>query len=186
MGLFGLAGSAISAGVSATIAAKNRKFQKKMYKSRYQYTMEDMRKAGLNPMLAMQTGVGGGVPSGAMAQIPDFGATANTAKRVDNETALSKAQREGVEATTAKTVKETELLSTELPRAHSMEAFDANVVAPLLQKLQQFMDSSGKNEAKADSIIQEFNEKAEAWMKTAPSKAKAWMGLTGQKGKKKK
>ena len=69
-----LGGSAITAGVSAKIAAQNRAFQERMTKHRYQYQMEDMRKAGLNPMLAFGQSPPA-APPGAMAQIPDFGAS---------------------------------------------------------------------------------------------------------------
>lgn len=54
---------------SANKAARsNRRFQKHMYQHRYQYQMEDMAKAGLNPILAYQQGAGG-TPSGAQANI---------------------------------------------------------------------------------------------------------------------
>jgi hypothetical protein len=71
---FSMIGSAISAGVSAKVAYENRKFQERMTKNRYQYQMEDMRKAGLNPILASGQAPPG-APPGAMAQIPDFGKT---------------------------------------------------------------------------------------------------------------
>lgn len=70
----GLAGSGISAGVSAHIASENRKFQERMYKHRYQYQVDDLKKAGLNPALAYGQAPPG-PPGGAMAQIPDFGAS---------------------------------------------------------------------------------------------------------------
>lgn len=70
-GGLGLAGSLASAALSAEQAAKQRKFQERMYKHRYRYTMADMEKAGLNPIL-MQPGVGS-APAGAMGQVPDLG-----------------------------------------------------------------------------------------------------------------
>lgn len=52
---------------------RNRAFQERMYKNRFTYSMEDMRRAGLNPMLAAGMGLGGGgSPSGSMASIPNF------------------------------------------------------------------------------------------------------------------
>lgn len=65
-------GSAASAAVSAKIASDNRKFQERMTKNRYQYQMADMKKAGLNPILASGQAPPG-APPGAMASIPDFG-----------------------------------------------------------------------------------------------------------------
>lgn len=40
-------------------------FQERSYKSRYQWQMEDMVQAGLNPMLSYQTGAGGALPGAA-------------------------------------------------------------------------------------------------------------------------
>lgn len=56
-------------------AALNRQFQMDFYKNRYQWQMADMRKAGLNPILAYKQGAPGGA-SGSMAQIGNiFGRT---------------------------------------------------------------------------------------------------------------
>jgi len=74
LGLGSLFGSGMSAAASAAIAAKNRKFQERMTRHRYRYQMEDMKLAGLNPMLAMGQSPPG-APPGAAAQIPDFGAS---------------------------------------------------------------------------------------------------------------
>jgi len=59
----GIAGAGLLGGIlgnkaSAEEAQRNRRFQRKMYKHRYQYTVEDMRRAGLNPALAYQQGGG--------------------------------------------------------------------------------------------------------------------------------
>ena len=79
-GLAGLAGSAASAALAAREAKKNRKFQKKMYQNRFQYSVRDMKKAGINPIAAAGMGLGGGgSPSGSMASMPDMGSAASTA-----------------------------------------------------------------------------------------------------------
>ncbi len=46
-----------------------------MMETVYQRTMKDMRKAGLNPILAYKMGGVQSAPSGAMPTIPDFGST---------------------------------------------------------------------------------------------------------------
>jgi hypothetical protein len=58
-------------------AGKNRNFQERMYKNRYSYQMEDMRTAGLNPMLAMHAQPPGG-PAGSMASAPGFSSSAGS------------------------------------------------------------------------------------------------------------
>lgn len=62
-GLSNLAGSALA----SHEASKNRDFQERMYKHRYQFQMQDMKAAGLNPMLAMGSSPPG-APSGATAK----------------------------------------------------------------------------------------------------------------------
>lgn len=71
-GLFGAAGGL--AQTSANKAAQQRqfRFQEMMYRNRYQFTMEDMQAAGLNPILAYRQGGGGAPPGGAMAGAPNI------------------------------------------------------------------------------------------------------------------
>lgn len=70
-GSLGLAGGLASAAASFALQEDAQKFAKGMYKHRYRYTMDDMRKAGLNPILAYSQGVGGGV-SAPMGNAPDM------------------------------------------------------------------------------------------------------------------
>ena len=73
-----VAGSLISAKMSQRSADKQMAFQADMSGTAYQRAMADMKKAGLNPILAGKLGPAS-TPSGAMANIPDFGQTFNTA-----------------------------------------------------------------------------------------------------------
>lgn len=52
-----------------------RKFQERMYRHRYRYTVEDMKAAGLNPMLAVMSGAAGSPPAGPQP-IPTVNPTA--------------------------------------------------------------------------------------------------------------
>ena len=67
-----IGGSALSYALSKKEAKRQRRFQERMFRNRYSYTMEDMRNAGLNPILAAKQGPGS-APGGAMAQVPDLG-----------------------------------------------------------------------------------------------------------------
>ena len=53
---------------SAQQATNQMNFQERMRETQYQTAIDDMKKAGLNPMLAYQQG-GAGTPSGAMGQV---------------------------------------------------------------------------------------------------------------------
>lgn len=85
-------------------AKKNRKFQERMSRHSYRYAMEDMKAAGLNPILAYQQG-GASTPGGATAATPDLsnlGDTLNTGRKVGSEKALLKANIDLATQSTAK------------------------------------------------------------------------------------
>ena len=75
-GAIGALGGLGSAYLGSQSSEKGIKFQKKLAKRRYQWLMEDLRKAGLNPMLA----IGGATPPGgggtAAYEPPNIGASA--------------------------------------------------------------------------------------------------------------
>lgn len=103
--IFGGIGSAIIGGATSALgaqvqnkvaqreAAKQRDFQEKMYKNRYRYQMEDMRRAGLNPILAYQNAPPG-APSGAQARVSNVGEAAVQGAASGATTGLANLQRE--------------------------------------------------------------------------------------------
>lgn len=68
-------------------------YNKEMYENRYQWQMEDMRKAGLNPMLSAHTGAGGagsvGLPG---TSVPDLGSSAVAGMRASTAERQAKQQ----------------------------------------------------------------------------------------------
>jgi len=72
------ASSLIGIGTTALSQSRQYKYARKLYRNRYQWAVQDMRKAGLNPILA--AGSPGGVPSapGGVGQMPP-GSTAKDA-----------------------------------------------------------------------------------------------------------
>ncbi len=99
-----LASSGMQAFFNAREGKKARRFAKKMYKKRYQYTVEDMRKAGLNPVLLAGASPGGvGAPSPARIDKPRLGeaATAYAAMRLQaaqTKLTMASARKAEVEA----------------------------------------------------------------------------------------
>ncbi len=117
MPLGALIGSGIQAGIAAGAASRSRRWARKNYKHRFQWSMEDMRKAGLNPILAAGGGLGG---SGAMGNVPpaatpDVGRNITAARQVGNQKRLWNAQIEATTAQAAKTRQETENLGRQQP-----------------------------------------------------------------------
>lgn len=92
----GIAG-ALSAGLGGALSAgeakKQRKWQEKMRATAYQATMEDMRKAGLNPILAYKQGATS-AGSGAAARFPDVGQAFASGAQAGSATFIRKKQGE--------------------------------------------------------------------------------------------
>lgn len=137
----GAAGSAASTAASFAMQKRAQEFQKSMYQHRYQYQMNDMRKAGLNPILSYRTGApgSGGSPMGS---IPDMGqsmtaglARGAEASKAGNARSLMNAQRGAADASAvaagaaaehsaasaAKARTETAIMGAELQRAKILQ-----------------------------------------------------------------
>lgn len=91
MGIFsGIAGSLVSS--AAGLFSANRANQQNVtnYKNRHQWEVEDLKKAGLNPVLSANNG--GSVAAAPMPNIPNLGDTINSGKSVDNQSKAVKSQ----------------------------------------------------------------------------------------------
>lgn len=107
-------GSIVSGLTQNRQAAKNRKFQKKMYQRRYQYTVKDMKKAGLNPILAAGNLGGGTGTPGAMPSTPDYGSSVGTGVKLAQEGKLKKEQRELANQQAAQSAVQIKLLEAQI------------------------------------------------------------------------
>lgn len=126
--LGGLAGGLVSTLYSAQMGSKvakdNRAFQRDMSSTAHQREVQDLAKAGLNPILSATGGAGASTPSGATAPIPDVGSTLskgvssalqykalkNTIKETESRIDVNKAEEKQKKANT-------KLLDANVPKA---------------------------------------------------------------------
>ena len=140
-------------------AAQQMRFQERMSSTAYQRAMQDMREAGLNPMLAAKVGPAS-TPIGAMANIQDIGTPAAQAatsayqastQRMVGEAAeqLNTAQANVADATAEKIRVETKNLRVQ-----------RDVIAATAENLQEVIKQTGQNtrvlEGQAELIAQQI------------------------------
>lgn len=75
-------GSAVQNHYNSANAAQANAWNVENYKHRYQWAVEDMRAAGLNPVLAATNGIGGSISGASAASVgmSDIGSTMNSAR----------------------------------------------------------------------------------------------------------
>lgn len=75
-------GSAVQNHYNSANAAQANAWNVENYKHRYQWAVDDMRAAGLNPILAATNGIGGSIAGASAASVgmSDIGSTMNSAK----------------------------------------------------------------------------------------------------------
>lgn len=77
-----LLGSAVQNHYNSANAAQANAWNVENYKHRYQWAVDDMRNAGLNPILAATNGIGGSIAGASAASVgmSDIGSTMNSAR----------------------------------------------------------------------------------------------------------
>lgn len=85
-----LGGSIISGLFQKKAAEENRDFQERLSNTSHVREVEDLRAAGLNPILSAG-GRGASTPTGAVAKVPDLGLAASAASVATNNRELAKA-----------------------------------------------------------------------------------------------
>ena len=177
-----LAGTALQNAMSKNAQQRAMRFAKKMYQHRYQYTMQDLRAAGLNPVLAGQ--LGGGSAPGAPSYSAQAPALGSTAVQQTREAAIAREQLKNLKADRqlkeATTRKEDELQHKAFYDAHTSRA-DAqlrHIEADIATKYgpSAFGRAIGSGEMIGTSVKNWFRELLES-PGTAKAAVKARKGL---------
>ncbi|AYP28785.1 MAG: minor capsid protein [Microviridae sp.] len=182
-----IAGGVIGNKASAHEAARNRQFQKRMYRHRYQYTVQDMQKAGLNPALAYQQGAGS-APSGSTAsQENPIGDAVGKGVSSALAVSLQKKQMESLDAGIAKTRADTELSQANAANVRADTGYKAKWRERTFEEMVHNVIRQGQlSEAQRESLMTstEMNRQQVAyWERMIPTtvaQAKADLGITQQ------
>lgn len=169
--VIGAVGSVISGLFGKSSAKDQMDFQREMYGQRYQLTMEDMRKAGLNPILAYKQGAPG-APQGAGWQMPNIGASAlagmNTGLAVERQNTLLDAELKKIVEDARKTGHEADINSVKASIAENLEGLLEEIMPDAVDTYRALLQS-GTNAVEAFREITGKASKAleelERWFK---------------------
>lgn len=105
--VLGVAGSLFGnkqqADYNSASAAQQNEWNKENFQNRYQWTTEDMRKSGLNPILAATNGIGGSIAgaSAASIQAMDYGSSVASGMQATSSASQAKAAKQQADTAAA-------------------------------------------------------------------------------------
>lgn len=140
---------------SAEQAQKQMDFQERMRATQYQTAIDDMKKAGLNPMLAYSQG-GAGTPTGAMGSVStaNFKSPISSAATGYQNMQLNRAETDLKDQSTTESVARTTLNEQQ---AKKTDAETASIILAMPNISQKF-----KNEVATELLLREQTEQASA------------------------
>jgi len=153
----GAAGSLAGSALNYASAQDAMKFSERSYKHRYQWTMADMRKAGLNPIFAYK-GIGTGSPAGVSANFNNPLSGAATGAKAGYDIATAKEQFDLLKNQRYKTDREAELANS-MDALKIQEAEHNQLLYPILRQQAQASANSAASAESANKSIYELQKK---------------------------
>lgn len=153
--------AAINRDFTAQQADKQMQFQERMSNSAWQRAVDDMQKAGINPMLAASRGMGASTPSGAMGGSSPASAVSipvQNSASVGMATAAQAATIDNIEAQTKKTEQDTlvgvQEVITKAAQAGHLNALKDNIRQEM-QSFERRMEKLGYETKTAEHATRE-------------------------------
>lgn len=177
-------GSVGSAVFGASQANKQMDFQERMSSTAHQREVEDLRKAGLNPILSAKLG-GSSTPPGAQANVPDLGSSAKAgieAQLAASQINLAKAQAFDVTSSARlKNVQADDVLQTRQDRLFQLRADVARLLdqADLTWQQQQQINKYMSLLDKQIEATDIANQSSALGLERDKKEAKFWKGPGG-------
>lgn len=139
---------------NAKESSLNRDFQADMSSTSHQREVEDLKAAGLNPILSANAG--SSTPGGSQAVMQNpMEALASSAREAMSFALAAKKQGEEIKLLNAQTKKanmETHVLSKDVPKADFMNSLYDKLGRPVLNKLDDMTTSNSSNTPKTENI----------------------------------
>lgn len=121
--LIGGGASLFGSGVNSSLNKTNRDWQERMSNTAHQREVQDMRAAGLNPLLSGTGGSGASTPSNQAPRIEDFGGAAISAAQAAMQKKLNDGNLKVIEKTVDNLTKDIEIKKNNLNVAKDRKGF---------------------------------------------------------------
>ena len=180
-----IGGGLLGASASRGEASRNRDWQAQQYAERYRITMNDMRQAGLNPILAYSQGPGQS-PSGSVGDMSSIGAGFSAAGNIAAQADLREqgARQSEQQVKTSQAVAERETASARALKEQT-NLFKEQQATEFSKRLKMGTEERllSTQQRRAAAELQRFINKGDAWIsKNADAIIKLVKDLFGEPG----